>query len=469
MLNNFLVKRALCKKSLYHFVKYTTPLFQEHRWQKDLCTTLELLTDGTDASGSRLRLHAAPQVGKSLIVSKRFALWLLVKNPLARIAIVTYNNTFATQFYEAIKNSQVWVNEIFPELKLTGSLRNGLVTEERKKIGDGSASIIFTSIQNGYTGRGVDYLIIDDPIKNLQEALSPAFKEQVRSFFEETVMPRSTDKTSMMLMYHTWAVGDIGFLLQEKYNFIPYRFAAVSDGEADDPTNTWRKPGELLSPLLSQKIIDEVKTQNPAEYWAKYQGIPIVKEDVLFSNLEIVDKYDHSTIWVRAYDTATSIKQSADYTASVLIGISSDGHIIIKDSWAERLTLPKLKKKIIDTALKDGNDIPIIVENKNIGTALLQELHTEPQLAAYQIHGENITGDKLSRSSALATRNDYIQIVKNEGSHKLKAQLESFTGKGHGHDDLVDACTLGYNYLAKQGITSDSVKRYYDKARQIKY
>ncbi len=103
-----LIEAEKSKRSLAYFVECTTKdtwgnNIKLHDWQRD--HFIPLLS--AKPSGNRIRFHAPPQYGKSIIMSKRFPLWLLINDPMLRVVIVTYNQDFANAFYDALKYSVV--------------------------------------------------------------------------------------------------------------------------------------------------------------------------------------------------------------------------------------------------------------------------------------------------------------------------------------------------------------------------
>src|SRR5205823_1795397 len=86
--------------SLADFVRATVS-FDLHPWQRDhLCPVMETLVRD---KGRRFLIHAPPQYGKSIIVSKRFPAWALGVNPLLRIVVAGYNETHAAAFTEVVR------------------------------------------------------------------------------------------------------------------------------------------------------------------------------------------------------------------------------------------------------------------------------------------------------------------------------------------------------------------------------
>ncbi len=203
---------------------------------------------------------------------------------MLRVVIVTYNQDFANAFYDALKSAVVDVQDLYPEFKLTGNLSAGLVTAERKALNDGSTSVVFATIETGFTGKGCDIVIIDDPYRGLEDAMSPSYRRLVESFFDNKLFPRTNEKTDIYLMYHAWAEGDIGDFAVKKYGFLPVRFAAVADGKGNDPTG--RSDGDLLSPMRSREFLEELADKEPKMFAAMYQGIPIADGERVFETWE---------------------------------------------------------------------------------------------------------------------------------------------------------------------------------------
>jgi phage terminase large subunit-like protein len=449
-------KAELARRDLAFFIEQTTrandgqPLVL-HDWQRN--HFIPML--GASPRGRRIRFHAAPQYGKSIILSKRFPLWLLLNDPLIRIVIITYNEDFCQRFYDALKSALVDVQRMFPKFELSGGLSKGLSTPERVSLRDGTASVVFATIATGFTGLGCDVVCIDDPYRGLEDAQSLSYRALVESFFENKLMPRINELTDIYLMYHAWATGDIGDYAVSKYGFTPVRFAAIADGLGDDPTG--RKAGELLSPMRTREFLEQTRLTDPKMFAAMYQGIPELEGDKVFEpwmfDARMVDpeRCPKLVQWYRGWDTATKAKQQHDHSATCRMAYDQDGNLWIRGFNMKRVPLAELALWAVDIIRREDDGVTTqIVEEHNSGPALFGYLQALPEFQGLARSQSVLRqGDKRARATALAqlARQKKIYLVREGDWEAFYRQLISFTGAEGRPDDFVDSASIVTTFL----------------------
>jgi phage terminase large subunit-like protein len=449
-----------CKRSLAYFVEATTrdtwgnPI-QLHDWQRN--HFIPIL--GHEPKGRRVRFHAPPQYGKSIIMSKRFPLWLMVNNPLLRVVIVTYNEDFAAGFYDALRSAVHEVSQVVPGFELTGNISAGLVTKERAAINDGTRSIVFATIGTGFTGKGCDVVIIDDPYRGLEDAMSPAYRKTVESFFDNKLFPRINEQTDIYLMYHAWAQGDIGDYAVTKYGFTPYRFAAIADGGENDPTG--REVGELLSPMRTVEHLESLEAADPKMYAAMYQGLPIADGDrpIRTDGIKVLPVHLCPSLdgWYRGWDTAYTSKTGSDHTATLRVAFDADGNIHIRGFRKERVPFAQITDWAASIATSDPAKTYQVVEMHNAGYAVADYLKRQDGIAPWVIN-QRVAGPEGKLRVRLV---EFINLayarkvfVYQEGDcQKFVDECEMFTGLIEGEsDDLL--ASLAVILLAIKGEES---------------
>ena len=483
------LKAQCCRLDLAYFVEATTRTEEGqrlilHDWQRN--SLLPILTPVYEFiqakksdlgarikfKGLRVRIHAPPQYGKSVIISKRFPLWLLINDPLHRIVICSFNEDMAHPFYDALANPSPEFKELFcvdddgNEVPfLTGSMSNGLVTKERRALGDGSVSIYFCSINVGFTGRGGDTIIIDDPYRSLDDATSLAYRRKVVNFFEGGLNSRIQADTNVFIMYHAWAKGDLGDYVVKKFGFTPYRFAAVADDNknGDDPTG--REPGELLGPKHSAEALAYIEERTPAIFHAMFQGAPMEEMSKMFKE----EYFENAFIkpsqvpalgkWWRGLDTAIGEKEVNDDSATIKMAFDDSVDELGNPDPILYLRMPQTEKvapaKIaswIHGIIKNELTTSMIVEQHNAGYRVVEYFSRMPifknLVKTQEIQGAQ--GGKRKRAQPLAEMagRGRVKIVMEGEWKKLYDQLLDFTGYIPGEeDDLIDAITVVLTFI----------------------
>jgi len=172
-------KRAIeARAEFLSFVKFTMPdpddpadidksMFKDAKHHRALAKVLEEVEKGHIP---RLIVTLPPRHGKSELISRRFIPWLVGKDGYRNVIFATYNEDFAHDFgadVRAIMQSPAY-KQIFPGF----AFRFGGASKERIQTSQGGMAA-FVGRGGSITGRGADFLIIDDPIKDAEEAQQP--------------------------------------------------------------------------------------------------------------------------------------------------------------------------------------------------------------------------------------------------------------------------------------------------------
>jgi predicted phage terminase large subunit-like protein len=142
--------------------------------------------------------------------------------------------------------------------------------------------------------------------------------------------------------------------------------------------------------------------------------------------------------WVRYWDLAASVKQTADYTASVRVAFD-DEHMYIADGIRMKAVWPDVRRVMIQTMREEAHDTTQVVEEAMHGLAVVQELQRLPELAHIAIMGYKVREDKVQRALPWAARAEsgLVRIVNGEWVRQFVDEATAFP---HGeHDDMVDA------------------------------
>jgi predicted phage terminase large subunit-like protein len=218
------------------------------------------------------------------------------------------------------------------------------------------------------------------------------------------------------------------------------------------------------NPFITQEYIDELKKRYPSKYAAQELGAEIIEMGAGVIDPEWFTKIDgyKSTIGVRAWDLAVSIKTSADYTAGVLCSMSN-GILYIRDIIRDKFEYPELKKKIISTAKYDGIDVYIGIEEAGQMKGYIDDLKRNTvELMPYVIKSVPPWGDKLNRALPWISRAESgcVKMVRAPWNKEFEDECRDFTSDmTHKHDDMIDAVSMAYHMLARNAdVTAGNVR-----------
>lgn len=456
--------------ALADFVEATVN-FKLHDWQKNyLCPILERCQT---EKGLRLAIHGPPQYGKSVIVSQRLPAYLVGCDPTHRVGLACYNETHATGFGEVIKSiiQTDDYRKLFPSSSVRSDAPAGrFSTSARTALNDAQPSFLAMGLMSGFTGKGVDTLIIDDPYKSAEEATSSVINEKVWRWWSQTASVRVGEEANVIVMFHRYHDDDFAQrLIDQGFEYV--RFPAIADENEDGSDPTGREPGELLSPMRSLEWLEAQKEKDLYTYLGQFQGIPRQPEGAFFQRdwFKIIDEAPKLKHWVRGWDLATSVKEDADHTVGAKVGIDDEGAIVIADVNMFRLEWPDAADEIIATAKSDGSTTPVAVEKVGMQLALLQSLardeffeYVETERDALReaatrrkrtavLTGVPVKGDKKQNASvwARAGKRSGIKLVAGDWNTKFLNACLSYRGLDTDWDDPIDAVSRAY-HLAKQ-------------------
>jgi predicted phage terminase large subunit-like protein len=301
---------------------------------------------------------------------------------------------------------------------------------------------------------GFNYGIIDDPIKNRQEANSPTYRNATWEWFTSTFFTRQEKDAGILVTLTRYHEDDLAGRILELAGdeWVVLNLPAIAEGvlHEGDP----RELGEALWPeKYNLNKLERIRsTIGEYEWGAQYQQSPLPPGGGLFDTLKITDIVDYvpeCTQVVRFYDLAVTAKKTSDYTVGVKMGITSDERPVILDVFRAQKTMPEIQEAIVQNAILDGTAVRIRLEAEKAGIVQLAYLLRDSRMRPYTVDMKPPLGDKYTRATPFASRVNAgrIMMVKAGWNRAFLDELSVFTGKGDAHDDQVDACSGAYDML----------------------
>lgn len=449
--------------SLPDFVEETVN-FKLHDWQRSyLCPQLErCLTE----KGLRIAIHGPPQYGKSIIVSQRFPAWLFGMDPDHRFGLACYNETRATEFGEVCKNLMLSPQyaEMFPGVNIRKDAPSGrFSTRQREAMRDAQPSFAAMGLLSGFTGRGVDTLVMDDPYKSADEARSETINDKVWRFWSETAKPRIDTEANVVVMFHRYHDNDFAArLIDEGFEYL--RFPAIADQNEDGSDPTGRRVGELLSSIRTREFLQMIEEEDPMVFLGMFQGRPRPPEGAFFkADWFIKGESPPLDLVVRYWDLATSAKETGDWTASAKGGVGPGQTFYLQNMIRFRAEWPDVFQKIVEVTEREameakarGFKYVVGVDARISQQGFFQQLmrHSlfdmEGQGLKVPLWADKTPGDKKERAGgwAACARNGRFRIANDpEWNSPFVKECLAFTGQPTDTDDQVDAVSGLYELI----------------------
>lgn len=247
---------------------------------KLICEKLQKIADGEQHF---YIIELAPQHGKSLTITKTFPSYFLMRHPDKHAMIVAYSGDLYSQFAESNRrNFSTWCGSVpYPGLRI------GNNTSQKFGIMGHSGGFYATSILGGATGMSADILIIDDPIKNAEEAHSTTVKKKIWDEWNLTFYPRLQKGGSVILIMTRWQTDDLAgrLLTRSSLPWEEVKLPAIAEGIPAGTTDViGRHNGDALCPELHS--LHELKTHKhdmgTQKFTALYQQSPIIEGGNIF-------------------------------------------------------------------------------------------------------------------------------------------------------------------------------------------
>jgi predicted phage terminase large subunit-like protein len=449
--------------SFREFVSKVNPRYRWYRHCEVLADVLQRVADGQI---KRLMVFMPPRHSKSETVSRLFAAYFLNRYPEKWVGITSYSAELA---YTLSRNARENYR------KIGGQVNEEAAAVKHWETGQGGG-LWAAGVGGSITGKGWGLGLIDDPIKNAEDAASDVIRAKQQDWYSSTFYTREepwsdTDPQSALIIIQTrWHEDDVsGWLLaEEKSDDDPERWHIVNlpaIAEEPDPNQfpasctvepDWRQPGEALCPERRplEKLVKICKRIGTYFFDSLFQQRPSAKEGEFFKvdKLEVVEAEPAGLRKCRAWDLAAS-KGTGAYTAGVLIGTDDKGIYYVCDVERGQLSADDAKATLRSMAVSDGQGVAIHLPQDPGQAGQAQAEQLVRFLAGFNVKAEPVTGSKETRAFSFAAQvnSGNVKMIRGAWNKAFKEELRQFPrGK---YKDQVDSASDAFNELALCGQT----------------
>ncbi len=411
--------------------------------------------------GARIILTMPFRHGKSEFLSINTPIWFLEKWPGKYVMTITYGLELATDF--SLRVRETFLNTDLHHLLRTRLNRNKLRVDRFLTTKGGGLTA--AGIGGPIVGRGADLMLIDDYIKNAEEAMSRDRLKKTFEWFKSTAYTRLEPDASLVVLATRWDHNDLIALLQ---NELPHENWKVINLPAiamvNDPLG--REVGEALWPeRYDLAALSRIKATLGPYWWAaECQQDPLMSMSGadLGSKLKTILEEDmepeEDLRTIRCWDLAAT-KGGGDFTAGPKISRSKVTRRIYIREMARIQENPAGVKALVKAAAEaDGHGVKIWMEQEPGSSGVNVITDYSKELKAYAFEGEKATGPIEVRASPLIAAieignvymvDDGIDTPAPPGvqswNQDLRDELNGFPDGDN--DDQVVGLALGYNKL----------------------
>lgn len=345
----------MARRSLLDFTRHTFPKYRPAPHHRLITDTLDAVARGEK---KRVMIFMPPRFGKSELASRRFPAFFLGKNPERNIIAASYNSDLASDFgrdVRGIVDSQRYRSLFDVNLSADSKAANRWHTDKR-------GMYVAAGVGTATTGRGADCLLIDDPLKDREEADSEVRREKVWRWYTSTAYTRlesDIDASEVMeddwlwrdfmrdieagkaepfegaivLVQTRWHEDDLGGRLLEQQDhggeqWEVLELPAIRKDETGQEVSLWPQKYGLER---LRKIRDVIGSR---DWSALYQQAPAPDEGLYFKR-EMFNWYDDLPKHLRYYGASdyAVTADGGDYTVHGVGGLDPDDNLYIVDIW----------------------------------------------------------------------------------------------------------------------------------------
>lgn len=466
-----LLRRREARRQLAAYISFTNPKYKQSGFSAMVCGALDMFLEDVQA-GRRpiLVLQAPPQHGKSEIVSRKLPAYIAGRFPDWRIGGASYSDELANAMAQDVRRNLAddRHRRLFPqpaEKRRYDINRTGEFT-----LPGGAGSYLGVGVGAGLTGRPLDIGIIDDPVKNDKEALSPTVKEGHWNWYQSVFTSRLSENSGQIIMATSWAEDDLPGRIIAHFKGDPrltvLRFPAINlPGEVG--YNPLLPEGPLVPELHSLAKLYETKALFSDYWWAAmYQQNPrpmggnVFKEEGLRYYLpkDLPAKFDKV---LASWDCTFKDTDGTDFVVGQVWGKAGANSYLLAQVRA-RMSFTKTVKEVVGLREAWPRIREILIEDKANGPAVIDTLKASvPGIIPIEPDGS-----KLARAHAVTSyweagnvwlpHPDIAPWVKD-----LVAELTTFPASAN--DDQVDALTQAlrrlYPLFNKLKITQEALNK----------
>lgn len=450
-------KIELARREFFFYCNLKAPEFykENRQYLVDLCNAFQ---DFMQSDDEVMIVNEPPRHGKSRTAGL-FVEWVLGKDQTAKIMTGSYNETLSTMFSKNVRNdiqevkadqNKAVFSDVFPGVRI--------------KQGDGAMNL--WSLEGGYnnylatsptgtaTGFGATLLVIDDLIKNAEEANNELTKEKHWTWFTDTMLSRLEEGGKIIIIMTRWASDDLAGRALEHFKEAGAKVRHIS-------MKALQTDGTMLcDEVLSRKSYEaKIKAMGADIASANYQQEPIDLKGKLYTSFKTYSGELPQFKEIRNYtDTADT---GEDYLCSINYGVTFANEAYILDvlytkepmEVTEPATAKMLFNGMVNVAKIESNNGGRGFA-RNVKRILEQDFDSNYTTIKWFTQTRNKQARIYSNSTWVMQHIYYPEDWRNRWPEYFSAMNKYQREGANKHDDAPDATTgIAENCNKKSGIS----------------
>lgn len=436
-------KIELAKRKFFFYCNLKAPDFykRNRKYLVDLCNDFQDFYEGDDEV---LILNLPPRHGKSRTASL-FVEWVLGKNQNEKIMTGSYNETLSTMFSKNVRNDiqetkadkyKPVFSDVFPGVKI----KRGDASMNLWSLEGGYNNYLATSPTGTATGFGASLLVIDDLIKNAEEANNENVKEKHWEWYTNTMLSRLEEGGKIIIIMTRWASDDLAGRAISHYKSEGKKVKHIEMKALQD--NGEMLCEEVLS-LRSYK--SKVKAMGEDIASANYQQEPIDLKGCLYTNFKTYSELPPYFMQIKNYtDTADT---GSDYLCSITYGVYEKEAYVIDVVYTKasmEVTEEQVAKMLYETECNKAD-----IESNNGGRAfarnvqrILKDKYNSNKCSIKWFHQSKNKAARIYSNSSWVMEHIYMPYNWRDKFPEYYKDMVKYQREGKNkHDDAPDATT----------------------------
>jgi predicted phage terminase large subunit-like protein len=436
---------SLAKDSFFHFIQFVQPEYQ-FNWHH--LVLIEHLQRLAERQFSRLIVMMPPRHGKSQLVSRLFPAWCFARNQNEQVIVAGYSLDLASSMNrdcQKIVTSEKY-KELFPDVCLSEGRDTGSIkTSKRFDIVGAKGYYIAAGVGGGITGAGATVGIVDDPVKNAEEADSKTYRDKAHEWYKTTFRTRFEPGAIEVICQTRWHEDDLtGRVIKSTTPGTEIvSFPALAESNEEN-----RDIGQALwEGKYDRKKLLEIKTDVGTRAWnALFQQRPSAEEGGVIKKAWFgrydPRKYSFSGKQVNFFfDTAYTEDEKNDPMGAIAY-VKEGADFYVLDYESAYLEFPEQIEQIKTFCAKNGYSQRslIRVEPKASGKSVVQVAKRATELNIKEARAPKES--KTARANSCSATLEAGRVLLPEGMRWVDDFLtECAAFPNAAHDEAVDCLT----------------------------
>lgn len=450
-------KIELARREFFFYCNLKAPDFykEDRQYLIDLCSEFQ---DFIQSDDEVMIVNEPPRHGKSRTAGLLVE-WVLGNDQTQKIMTGSYNETLSTMFSKNVRNdiqeekadeNRIVFSDIFPGV----SIKRGDGAMNLWSLEGGYNNYLATSPTGTATGFGASLLIIDDLIKNAEEANNELTKEKHWTWFTDTMLSRLEEGGKIVIIMTRWASDDLAGRALEHFKEAGAKIRHISMKALQDDGTM------LCSEVLSKKSYEaKIKAMGADIASANYQQEPIDLKGRLYTSFKTYSGELPQFKEIRNYtDTADT---GEDYLCSINYGVTFADEAYVLDVLYTKDPMEVTELATARMLLSGEVNLARIESNnggrgfaRNVRRILEQELGSNYTAIKWFTQTHNKQARIYSNSSWVMQHIYFPEDWKNRWPEYHNAMIKYQREGQNKHDDAPDATTgIAENCAKKGGIS----------------